>query len=112
MPGEYDNYFPKCPLNLFATATSISETDVISNQPLNAAFYTTIYLTLKILKIVRKLILNIARWVVVILMMLSFKVGVLAVGLPVCPKGASFTSGRTDKQVVAPVESLTVLSLV
>ncbi|KRZ51655.1 Molybdopterin synthase catalytic subunit 2 [Trichinella nativa] len=34
-----------------------------------------------------KKILNIARWVVVILMMLSFKVGVLAVGLPVCPKG-------------------------
>ncbi|KRX68293.1 Molybdopterin synthase catalytic subunit 2, partial [Trichinella sp. T9] len=59
-----------------------------------------------------KKILDIARWVVVILMMLSFKVGVLAVGLPVCPKGASFTSGRTDKQVVAPVESLTVLSLV
>ncbi|KRX25694.1 hypothetical protein T07_13228 [Trichinella nelsoni] len=57
-------------------------------------------------------ILNIARWVVVILMMLSVKVGILAVGLPVCPKGASFTSGRTDKQVVAPVESLTVLSLV
>ncbi|KAL1227919.1 Receptor tyrosine-protein kinase [Trichinella spiralis] len=26
--------------------------------------------------------------------MLSVKVGVLAVGLPVCPKGASFTSGR------------------
>ncbi|KRZ96333.1 hypothetical protein T08_5117 [Trichinella sp. T8] len=110
MHGEYDNYFPKCPLNLFATATSISETDVISNQPLNAAFYTTIYLTRVPLK--KKSILNIARWVVVILMMLSFKVGVLAVGLPVCPKGASFTSGRTDKQVVAPVESLTVLSLV
>ncbi|KRX50766.1 hypothetical protein T05_12643 [Trichinella murrelli] len=63
-------------------------------------------------KLKKKSILNIARWVVVILMMLSFKVGVLAVGLPVCPKGASFTSGRTDKQVVAPVESLTVLSLV
>ncbi|XP_003377329.1 xanthine/uracil permease family protein [Trichinella spiralis] len=106
MPGEYDNYFPKCPLNLFATTTSISETDVISNRPLNAAFCTTICLTRV------PLILNIARWVVVILMMLSVKVGVLAVGLPVCPKGASFTSGRTDKQVVAPVESLTVLSLV
>ncbi|KRX25693.1 hypothetical protein T07_13228 [Trichinella nelsoni] len=66
-------------------------------------------------------ILNIARWVVVILMMLSVKVGILAVGLPVCPKGpavfvphfafAKFNAHRIQALVVVVVGRIFAIAI-